>query len=67
MNLVDLLSERRSGVLVTLKRDGRPQLSNVVYDYDDGVISISATEDRAKTKKTSAVIHAAACLARDHR
>jgi PPOX class probable F420-dependent enzyme len=50
VNLVDLLSERRRGVLVTLKRDGRPQLSNVVQVYDDGVIRISATEDRAKTR-----------------
>jgi PPOX class probable F420-dependent enzyme len=50
MNLLDLLSNRRSGVLVTLKRDGRPQLSNVAHVYDDGVIRISATEDRAKTK-----------------
>lgn len=50
MNPVDLLSERSRGVLVTLKRDGRPQLSNVVHVYDDGVIRISATEDRAKTK-----------------
>src|SRR4029450_5864177 len=35
---------------VTLKRDGRPQLSNVAYAFDDGVIRISVTEDRAKTK-----------------
>ena len=39
----------RNGVLVTLKRDGRPQLSNITYLVgDDGVIRISITADRAK-------------------
>lgn len=37
------------GVLVTLKHDGRPQLSNVMYHVDDGVIRISVTSGRAKT------------------
>lgn len=47
-----LLAERRAGVLVTLKRDGRPQLSNVnhAYDPDRGLLRISVTADRAKTK-----------------
>ncbi|OQR62591.1 PPOX class F420-dependent enzyme [Streptomyces maremycinicus] len=50
--LLALLSEVRGGVLVTLKRDGRPQLSNVVHRYypDDGVIRVSITDDRAKTR-----------------
>lgn len=35
---------------MTLKRDGRPQLSNVAYVLgDDDVIRISVTDDRAKT------------------
>lgn len=40
------------GVLVTLKRDGRPQLSNVGYLYvaDDRVAIISVTNGRAKTR-----------------
>ncbi|ADB31506.1 pyridoxamine 5'-phosphate oxidase-related FMN- binding protein [Kribbella flavida DSM 17836] len=40
------------GVLVTLKRDGRPQLSNVTYVYDAGSnqVRVSLTDDRAKTK-----------------
>ena len=40
------------GVLVTLKRDGRPQLSNVGYLYDRTVrvAFISMTNDRAKTR-----------------
>lgn len=37
-------------VLTTLRRHGRPQLSNVVHAAgDDGVIRISTTADRAKT------------------
>ncbi|UWE09158.1 PPOX class F420-dependent oxidoreductase [Actinacidiphila bryophytorum] len=50
--LLDLLRTQRTGVLVTLKRDGRPQLSNVSFTYDDGTrtIRISATDDRAKTR-----------------
>ncbi|MFK4086353.1 PPOX class F420-dependent oxidoreductase [Kribbella sp. NPDC020789] len=38
------------GVLVTLKRDGRPQLSNITYVYDGEQIRISLTDDRAKTR-----------------
>lgn len=40
------------GVLVTLKRDGRPQLSNVGYLYDPAsrVVLISVTDERAKTR-----------------
>ncbi|POX45659.1 PPOX class F420-dependent enzyme [Streptomyces sp. Ru71] len=50
--LLALLSERPGGALVTLKRDGRPQLSNVLHHYDPDrrVIRISLTEDRAKTR-----------------
>ncbi|HEX3792833.1 MAG TPA: PPOX class F420-dependent oxidoreductase [Pseudonocardiaceae bacterium] len=47
-----LLAESRRGTLVTLKRDGRPQLSVVVYVYDpaERVIRMSVTDDRAKTR-----------------
>ncbi|MFJ4466208.1 PPOX class F420-dependent oxidoreductase [Streptomyces sp. NPDC089424] len=50
--LLKLLTEGHGGVLVTLRRDGRPQLSNVVhaYDPDERVIRISVTDDRAKTR-----------------
>jgi PPOX class probable F420-dependent enzyme len=42
--------ERRQGVIVALKADGRPQLSNIVYGVDDdGTIRISVTAGRAKT------------------
>jgi PPOX class probable F420-dependent enzyme len=43
-------TERSKGVLVTLKRDGRPQLSNIMYGVTDGVLRVSITADRAKTK-----------------
>ncbi|MFE2101738.1 PPOX class F420-dependent oxidoreductase [Streptomyces sp. PTD9-10] len=50
--LLKLLSETRGGVLVTLKSDGRPQLSNVSHAYypDERVLRISITDDRAKTR-----------------
>ena len=41
----------RQGVLTTIRRDGRPQLSNIIYAVDAaGVIRISVTATRAKTK-----------------
>ncbi len=46
-----LVSQRNRGVLVTLRRDGRPQLSNILYlPADDHSVRISVTESRAKTK-----------------
>jgi PPOX class probable F420-dependent enzyme len=41
---------RTHGTLVTLKRDGRPQLSNIAYTLDGGRVRISVTDDRAKTR-----------------
>jgi PPOX class probable F420-dependent enzyme len=45
-----LLGGRNAGVLVTSRRDGRPQLSNVNYafDADTQLIRISVTDGRAK-------------------
>ncbi|QIJ65725.1 PPOX class F420-dependent oxidoreductase [Streptomyces sp. JB150] len=50
--LLHLLSASHDGVLVTLKRDGRPQLSNVshAYDPDERILRVSVTDDRAKTR-----------------
>jgi PPOX class probable F420-dependent enzyme len=46
---LDFVRAHRNGVLITLKRDGRPQSSNIVYTVaDDGRIRISITADRAK-------------------
>jgi PPOX class probable F420-dependent enzyme len=47
----DFVRQRHFGVLTTQRRDGRPQLSNVAYSVgDDGVISVSMTDSRAKTQ-----------------
>jgi PPOX class probable F420-dependent enzyme len=44
------LRDRTNGVLVTLKADGRPQLSNVMYAVgDDDLVRVSVTVSRAKT------------------
>lgn len=41
--------DHRNGVVTTIKRDGRPQLSNITYHLDsDDVFRISVTSTRAK-------------------
>jgi PPOX class probable F420-dependent enzyme len=46
---LDFARKHRNGVLVTIKRDGRPQLSNIIYVVsNDGEVRISITADRAK-------------------
>ena len=46
---VDFARSHRQGVLTTLRANGHPQLSNVLYTIgDDGVVRISITADRAK-------------------
>src|SRR5438445_6113550 len=57
---------RHSGVLVTLRRDGRPQLSNIAYRVGtDDVIRISITADRAKTKNLARDSRASLYVCRD--
>ncbi|MBO0679541.1 PPOX class F420-dependent oxidoreductase [Mycolicibacterium sp. S2-37] len=50
--LLALIGGNSLGVLATLKRDGRPQLSNVSYHFDARAVAIqvSVTEPRAKTR-----------------
>ncbi|QRP46254.1 PPOX class F420-dependent oxidoreductase [Amycolatopsis sp. FDAARGOS 1241] len=50
--LYSLIGSRKTGVLATLKRDGRPQLSTVSHHFDpeNRTIQVSITETRAKTK-----------------
>lgn len=43
-------SQRRNGVLITIRGDGRPQSSDVSYHVADRVIVVSVTDGRAKTK-----------------
>ncbi|MCY3806885.1 MAG: PPOX class F420-dependent oxidoreductase [bacterium] len=52
---------RSLGVLITIRSDGRPQSSDIVYDLDGGAFVISVTEGRAKTanlrRDPRAVLH----------
>ncbi|KZS63635.1 PPOX class F420-dependent oxidoreductase [Mycobacterium ostraviense] len=50
--LLAVISGNSIGVLATIKRDGRPQLSNVRYHFDPRtlVFQVSITEPRAKTR-----------------
>ena len=50
--LLAVISGNSLGVLATVKRDGRPQLSNVSYHFDSraNAIEVSITEPRAKTR-----------------
>lgn len=48
--LWELFGKRGRGVLVTLRRDGRPQLSNLDYLAEPGLIRCSTTGDRAKVR-----------------
>jgi PPOX class probable F420-dependent enzyme len=45
---LDFARDHRNGILITLKGDGRPQSSNVVYHLSDDVVRVSITADRAK-------------------
>ena len=47
---LDFARPKVNGVLTTIKRDGRPQLSNISFKVgDDDIIRISITEGGAKT------------------
>lgn len=50
--LLALIRGNSLGVLATIKRDGRPQLSHVSYFFDPRAVAIevSITEPRAKTR-----------------
>ena len=52
---------RSDGILITIRKDGRPQSSDIVYSLRDGVFEISLTDSRAKTKNmrrdNRAVLH----------
>lgn len=50
--LLALLGGTDRGVLTTIRRNGRPQLSNVGYTFDPSrrLIRVSITDDRAKTR-----------------
>ena len=53
--MLAFVAENTRGVLATIGADGRPQLSNLFYWSDEGtgVIRISATDARVKTRNLS--------------
>jgi PPOX class probable F420-dependent enzyme len=54
--MLAFVAENHWGVLATVKRDGRPQLSNVGYFYDPDarLFRVSVTADRVKTRNLAA-------------
>jgi len=52
---------QQQAVLVTLRSDGSPQSSNILYDVSEGLARVSVTADRAKTHNLArdprAVLH----------
>ena len=64
MNISDALewaTGRSLAALITIRADGRPQSSDIVYDLDEGAFVISVAEGRAKTanlrRDPRAVLH----------
>ena len=48
---IDFARVNTHSVLVTIRGNGRPQMSNILHHvYDDGIIRVSITADRAKYK-----------------
>lgn len=45
---LEFLQRHRNAVLATIRRDGRPQLSNVLTVYHGGKLLVSITETRSK-------------------
>jgi PPOX class probable F420-dependent enzyme len=50
--LWDLIGQRKEAALATIRRDGRPQLSNIMYvwDAEERLARISTTASRAKAR-----------------
>ena len=47
---LDFAAQYQKGTLVTIRRDGRPQVSNVLYVLEGRSALLSVTADRAKTR-----------------
>jgi PPOX class probable F420-dependent enzyme len=64
---LDFVRAGRQGVLTTIRRDGRPQISNIIYALDDsGTVRISVTADRAKAKNLQRDPRASLYVCRDN-
>lgn len=46
---LDWARDRRNAVLITLRKDGRAQSSDIAYSVEDGTFLVSVTDSRAKT------------------
>ncbi len=62
---LEFAAARHNGVLVTQKRDGRPQLSNISHVVIDGVVKISITAERAKYNNLLRNPHASLYVTRE--
>ena len=51
---LEFAGNRTKSTLVTIRQDGRPQVSNVLHVLDGGVVSMSLTDTRAKTRNLRA-------------
>jgi PPOX class probable F420-dependent enzyme len=47
---IDWAAHRKHGVLITIRADGRPQSSDIVYVAEGATFLVSITDDRAKTR-----------------
>ena len=54
--MLEFVAAQKWGVLATIRRNGRPQLSNIGYAYDPAqrLFRVSVTADRANTKNLRA-------------
>jgi PPOX class probable F420-dependent enzyme len=64
--LLEFLRPRHRGILVTTRRDGRPQLSPVTMGIDaDGRVVVSSYPERAKTRNARRRSEASVCVLSD--
>jgi PPOX class probable F420-dependent enzyme len=65
-DLLDFVRPRHHGILVTTRRDGRPQVSPVTIGVDtDGRVAVSSYPERAKSKNAARNEHATVCVLSD--
>jgi PPOX class probable F420-dependent enzyme len=61
--LLEFLRPRHRGILVTTRRDGRPQLSPVAMGVDaDGRVVVSSYPERAKTRNARRRAEGSVCV-----
>ena len=61
--LLNFIRPRHHGILVTTRRDGRPQISPVTMGVDaDGRVVVSSYPDRAKSRNAARNTRASVCV-----